>query len=525
MKNLWLLLIILIALAIRILGIFWGNIDKPTHNLWEPDEFQHAQIAEQQIHILDEKLYADKDFSSIWNTRAYGKQVGISAYIAYQIGWLELKQNKLILVGRFLSTFYAVLLILVVFQLGKLLLRNESVALLAALFIAIFDLNITYSHYAVPAISYIFWTHLSLLATYIFLKAASKNDVFFRQIFYYILPFPFAMSLATKLDFIPLLIFLTTLALLAFQKKMSIQKSLLTALIFIVLVVFYLIAIHGFHVDIAEAIRSSTVAKDLNSNVIPKDNHWLHNPLLYLAATIGGSSLFVVVLASISTTKLLSKSWRVRSLNEQTICLLLFLLFLALEFLVRWRMDTPFVRRANVFLPYVALLAAYRLNTLFQNKKLKNAAKVIVAFYTLGLAIVSQYNFWNDTRYQSRAFLKEQLQGAEKINYSMYAFERQMPKQGAKLKKEADILVLHEAAYGRYWKMFTTPFKMPKCCEEVYHCDKQNCKETQEILLRKTDFELLKSFETLELFPERILFKHYFGTYETFLGEVRIYRR
>ena len=107
----------------------------------------------------------------------------------------------------------------------------------------------------------------------------------------------------------------------------------------------------------------------------------------------------------------------------------------------------------------------------------------------------------------------------------MYAFERQMPKQNAKTTAEADILVLHEAAYGRYWKMFTTPFKMPACCEEVYHCNEKACKETQSILLDKTGFRLLKTFETLEIFPGRILFKHYFGTYETFLGDVRIYKK
>ncbi|MEM6698163.1 MAG: hypothetical protein AAF599_07190, partial [Bacteroidota bacterium] len=94
-----------------------------------------------------------------------------------------------------------------------------------------------------------------------------------------------------------------------------------------------------------------------------------------------------------------------------------------------------------------------------------------------------------------------------------------------KTKNEADILVLHEAAYGRYWKMFTTPFRMPNCCDEVYHCNENACKEMQAILLAQTEFELLKTFETLETFPERILFKRYFGTYETFLGDVRIYEK
>lgn len=142
MKNLWLLLILLLGLALRIPGIFWGNIDKPTHNLWEPDEFQHSQIAAKQVHNLDADLYPSRDFSRIWNMRAFGNQVGVLTFIAYKFNFLQLTENKLILVGRFLSTFYAVALILLVFWLGKLIFQDEFIGLLAALFMALFDLNI-----------------------------------------------------------------------------------------------------------------------------------------------------------------------------------------------------------------------------------------------------------------------------------------------------------------------------------------------------------------------------------------------
>ena len=123
-------------------------------------------------------------------------------------------------------------------------------------------------------------------------------------------------------------------------------------------------------------------------------------------------------------------------MDDRAINLLLFLLFLALEFLVRWKMDTPFVRRANIFLPYVALLAAYGLQTFFKRPLLRRLTTIGVVTYTLGLAIVSQYNFWNDTRYRSRVLHKEQLQSTEKVKYTMYEFERQMPKQSAKTKAE-----------------------------------------------------------------------------------------
>ena len=99
-------------------------------------------------------------------------------------------------------------------------------------------------------------------------------------------------------------------------------------------------------------------------------------------------------------------------------------------------------------------------------------------------------------------------------------------KKGLKQLEGADLFIMHETYYGRYWKFFTTPFKIPKCCDEVYHCESEEvCLFYQGVLSgQEANLELIKSFETVEIFPERILFKHLFGTYETFLGDVKIYK-
>lgn len=531
MKNYWLPIIIVVGLALRILGIFWGEIDKPKHDIWEPDEFQHSEIAAHQIHLLDTTQYAKRNFSIIWNTRAYGNQLGAIMYVGNQLGLVEFKNHKIIQVGRFLSTFYAALLILLVFYFARVLFNDDRIALLSAFLIAIFDLNITYSHYALPASSYIFWVHLALLATVLLMKRSMLKKPFNLKTYLglLLLPLPFAMSLATKLDFIPLIVFFSTVLFLLVSKKMKIIHAVYLGLWLLLGGAFYFIAAHGFRVNLDKAWQSFNTIKDLNDNIIPQDNHWLHNPILYFMGVVGGTSLAIVAIAISSTFKVLKRPIKLLD-NHATLGIVIFLLFLFLEFLVRWRLDTPFIRRANVFLPYVALLSAYGLiiflDSHFYNIRLRKIVIGAILAYTLGLTIVSQSNFWNDTRYQCRTYLLENIQDGEKIKYSMYAKAKNMPKESAKSFEEADILVLHETYYARYWKMFTTPFKVPDCCEEVYHCrDKGVCEKMQNILKGTTEFELVKYIPTIEIFPERVLFKHWFGSYETFLGDIRVYRK
>ena len=42
-------------------------------------------------------------------------------------------------------------------------------------------------------------------------------------------------------------------------------------------------------------------------------------------------------------------------------------------------------------------------------------------------------------------------------------------------------------------------------------------------VMARSRFQLTQKFVPLDWAPERLLFKHLFGTYETFLGDVRIY--
>jgi len=522
----WLLLIGLLALALRIPGAFWGHIDRAA-NVWEPDEFQHEQIAAEQMNFLDTSLYSVRDFTTVWNVRGYGIQLGILAWLGFEAGALELEPHKIIFVGRFLSIFYSLLLVLLVYRLAYYLFDSQRLALMAALLMSVFDLNITYSHYALPESSYVFWMYAAIFTLLVLYKKItetppsistqwSKNFGLFL-----FTPFPLAMSFATKFDFLPLALCGLLLFVLFFRKELKFVAFFTIGLWMLAGFVFFYWLGHSFNITFDDIERSYKVIRALNEDIIPEDKHWLHNPILYLSAVIGGSSLPVIIVVGIALWLFAKKKHRLPFLRKHTLTgLLILCVFIGLEFLVRWRIDTPFVRRANEFLPFCAVLAAYGMHYFSYQKKgwRRYALPALVVLYTLGIALVSQYNFWNDTRFKAHAYLQEHFpnQAAE---YSMYANTTK-----SNVAAESDILVIHEAYYGRFWKSFTTPFKVPECCEEVYHCA-SSCDFYQQLLQGETEYELVKIFPTLEIFPERLLYKHLYGTYETFLGDVRIYEK
>ena len=521
-KNLPLWPVLILALALRLPG--WFTQDKKTKfELFEQDEFQYVEMAVSLLQELDADLFSDWEVEKyIYNVRGFGIQEGWIAFFYHKISGAELNATTLIMIGRGLSTLYALLLIWLVFRLARYLFRDRSVAWLAALFLAIFDVNITYSHYGIPAISYVFWGHLTVFLLLKWYDSVKESGRWQYCSLLLAIPFTTAMTFATKFDFIPFLMGGVVLITLLIQRKISIPVTLFLIPCLTGLFLFSFGLATAFTLSYEEVRHSFDYLYRQNKDVIGSDNHLLYNPFLYIMAIIGGSSL-PVVLAGIYGKSVYLK----RGLKAIPFGLFLFLLFLALEFAVRWNIDTPFVRRVNIFMPMVAILGAYGV-TAFAGRLKKRTwlPALLVILYTLTIALVGQYNAWNDTRYRARTFLNSEAQTDKKVCYSYYVWIPDMPTPY--LKKDADLLLLHETYYGRYWKFFTTPFKSPPaCCEEIYHClGEEECAFYQTLLAgNDPDFELYKVIPTIEIMPERLLFKRLFGTYETFLGDVRIYKR
>lgn len=514
----WLWLTLLLALALRLPGWFTQD-EKTRFRLFEPDEYQHVEIAVYQLQRMEPGLLSDWEVAGkIFNARGYGIQLGVLAWLGHRLFAMPLQTDTLVLLGRALSTCYGLLLIGLVFWMGRHFFRDRWTPLFAALLLCLCDLHVTYSRYAVPAATYVFWAYLFAFSWYRFIKRYEEKERLAGAIGYLsVAALSAATTFAVKFDFIPWLIVLISLPVLMVWRTWTWKRSGLVLLAFTVLwlLAFGLVTTFGF--TPAQIDHAFWDLYQQNKDVIPVDQHVLHNPFLYLIAVLAGVGLPAFLLALWGTRRLLLRS------SGRTLPVLLFTAFLLLEFAVLWNMDTPFVRRALIFMPAVSLLAAYAWRHI-PDRSWRLGIAVATIFYTLVLTLTSQSNAWWDTRYQARTYLQQE-QAEVKIKYGGYAFAQGMP-PGISLREAEDILVLHEAEYSRYWRSFTTPFKRPHCCSEVYHCQEAACRKIQQLLSGEhPDYRLLRHFPTREWTPERVLFKRYLGNYETFLGDVLIFEK
>lgn len=340
-----------------------------------------------------------------------------------------------------------------------------------------------------------------------------------------------AISFAFKFDFIPFVAGGVLLLYTVFKKARlqsskvegKEQSTMLSSaaydiLLGVGLVFLFFGLLTGFSWPPDSILQAWNTLRAQNQNVIISDQHWLENPLVYLAAVVAGIGLPAVVLAAMGGLKIKLK----KLLARPDVCLLVGIVLL--EFMVLWSIDTPFVRRANVFMPAVCLAAAYA----YQRLRLSPTVISAVLAYTLLLGCLGQSNHWFDTRIAAREWINTQLPAAAVVAATPYAAVKGLrPTSIFQPGAHWDYAVLHESYYHRYGLSVTTPFGYPACCEEVYHCQGETlCQEIQNIIRNQdASVELIARFPTRNWLPERWLYHQLFGNYETFLGDVLVYRR
>jgi hypothetical protein len=440
--------------------------------------------------------------------RGYGIQLGTLA-----LGWWKLTGQRpgssgLILMGRQLATVFFLLLLPIVYGLGRQLGLAAPAAAYATLLLALCDLNASYSHYAIPAIGYVCWSWLAVLGAVGYFRTGGWG-------FLFPLACGAAGALAYKLDFLPTVLGVVALGAYAWRTRQP-GVALLGLLGYAVLgyVGYRILTLDNFSWEAIQLVFAGL--QEMNADAISRDQHWLLNPVIYPLGLLAAIGLPVCTFALYRLG--------LRRIDWQSGWWLL-VLFAAMEFAVRWSIDTPFIRRANIFIPLLCLAAARGLYLL--RPAVRGRWLWFVAIYTGGLALVGQFNHWNDTRYRARDFLQERLAGESvRIGYTPYAYAANMPPGGSH-REDWDYLVAHESFYQRFGRSFTTPFRIPDCCEEVYHCpDEAECIFFQELLFDAESALIpVATFRTFDLYPERLLYHALFGYFETFLGDTRIYRR
>ncbi|MEM9837287.1 MAG: glycosyltransferase family 39 protein, partial [Bacteroidota bacterium] len=469
--------------------------------------------------------------------------------------------HDIVLLNRQLSTLYGLLLIYLVFLLALGFGLPRSQALFAALLLAFCDLHCTYSHYGIPASGYVLGVYLSVYG--------AQRIVQQKRFGRWWLALGTAVAFAFKFDFIPLLLggsFLLWRAVWGLQSSKAAVRSQPSNWygkadipLAVGLFIFFFGLLTGFSWSIPEIIHSWQTLHTENTDVIPVDRHWLMNPIVYLAAIVGGIGVPAFGLAAWGL-------WRLPLPKlKQRPDLILLIGIILLEVLVRWSIDTPFVRRANVFMPAICLAAAQGWRIAFApNGRMtirSHQIKWLVIIYTGSLTLVGQSNHWWDTRAAARDWMTTHLPADAKILATPYAVAKGLPQRTEQL-SEAQLpllatpprtgelhspqlgegspnrmeqgripfsptyLLLHEAYYHRYTLSMTTAGGYPNCCSEVYHCQGEKiCHYLQQTVSGQNPaVELIAYFPTRQIHPERIIYHHFFGNYETFLGDVLLYR-
>jgi hypothetical protein len=518
----WLTIVSVLAFALRLPGLFWGELHKDQLLYLEPDEIQHTELAIHFLQKLDPALFRGFETKRL-NTLGLSVQMALAGYPVIKFGGDSAK--VLLITGRLLGILYGVLTVLLVYRMAVRFFGNEMPALLAAGGMALFDLGVTYSHYAVPESAYVFWVFFAIYQVMLIFEKWESTQGTPRFKFNKILPhwlwmaLAMGMTLGMKLDFIPLLLLVVGISIPFLNSKISFRATCALLLGSFAAVFFFFKISIGFQTGWSGILKLFHWLVAENNNLIERDSHYLYNPLLYLTGTVAGIGVPAALVAAYG---FVSRRFFWRKIP--TIPVTVLLLFVLMEFLVLWKLDAPFVRRCTVFLPFVALLfGAGAWSLLQKNTKTGRLLLGSVAVYTLLLTLVSQWNFVEDNRFAARDYLRQAHFAGKAIYIDSYASVPGMPRSVSF--QEAEIIVMHETRFSRYWKSFTTPFMVPACCEEVYHCNQEECELYQKLLSGNPEYGLVKKFTPVDWAPERLLFKHYFGTYETFLGDVLIFEK
>ena len=523
-KNLKILIpIVFLAFLLRIIGLPWGF--EVNNYFLQPDEKQHVRVAMDLIDKIDSQFIQTLKIRPDYNAPGFGNHIALLGYPILKISGASIK--VLFFTGRMLSLLYSILLIVLTYCIALLIFSDNKIALMSALFLSLFDLNVTYSHYGVPEITYVFWLYASIFFVSLFynnLASPQKENILMRnKLLLVLIPFSISMTYSLKYDILPLFIFIIAASYLLVLKKISMREFLKIMFIVCIFIFFFNFLLIGPYYSYDNFLYSQKIQFEENFNAIKKDLHLIYNPIFYFFTIFSGTNLLFTAFFIYGLFTLITRTEN--KVHKRTHWL--FSGYLILAIIILWNADAAFVRRANIFLPYIGIMSSYgfvRVIEYIKTKRTKNILLIVVCVYSVTYIILSQYNFLNDTRYQSSTYLKSQNFNKDVIAYSQYAYLESMPK-GIPLgsfHEDVDAIVLHEAYYKRYLKSFISPLKVPECCDEVYHCKYFDCLLIQHILLGNSYYKLTKDFKVTHFFPERLLFKKLFGTYETFLGDILI---
>ena len=541
----WLIFIFVIALLVRIPGITWGFGAFGEQRIYnQVDELVQIRIAKESLAHwgFDIKDYQECHAYSCmqWYVRFYADQaailsipiLGLQALIP-RIGAIPFN-GLLYIPGRLLSVLYGAATCLLVFFIVRYLTKRDWAGLVGAALFAFVNLDVINSMVMKPhtimnffwflgiCLMFIYWKRMDFRAAALILSVATLtfSSKFGIEPFFWVLPI---LYLAYK------------------QKKLSWKWLLLPVLLFVVFE-----AANGFEYTPARfnfALDQLGIHKNIDPNTglklpagspgttplggIPSFNHWL-NPIMYIIALIPGVGIPMFILGIVGTILILRNKehrWQYALIVLVPFALLIGRLSLG---------TATFERFVHPITPVFAIGTAYFFYALWQRAStpaFSRGVKILLAIvlvYSFGLVAFTEYYYVHDTRLEAGDWIQQHVPTSVGITAPGTTSVIAIPSGYHVLAtihaySLQPVLALQESVYNRYTKSFTTPFKVPHCCDEVYNCLMEQCQIIQPLFYGKTDYALAAIFTYDHPYPEMRLFKNYFGSYESFIGDYRIY--
>ncbi len=494
-------LILLLGIATRVPGLFWGygafgsqilvlHPDEPEYTLGRHEETAYPRGLSVNVGLLSRLLAA-------------AGVPGVARGERYDL-----------LLGRIVSLAYGVLTLLVVYRLARAVFRDDRIALLSAFFLSLANLHVTYSHIGIPDSAATFWFWAALATAHTALARESRRAALLSAV---------CSGAAGAMRYQA-----TSLVPLVFWVARS-RGRIWKGLLVLVGVATSFLVFSGLSVNLRGAWTL------LTNVMVWGDLGWrkIFLPVVYLTALLVGVGLPVFVLAGYGLLafarekRAIWRGWReVLADHDLPIVLAPAVAFLQASTVALW---AP--RHVTVLTPFLAMLGAYGVVRLpvtalgpVSAQAVRGALVAAIALYSAVHVASVQAYFVDDPLERAGRWLRANVPAGVTLS----VFVAEVPPEYPTIAEwEGNYLVLSARGYGRYrYKHFlpswlTGRFPEPR---EIYGGTRKDAERLQKVFRGELPYRLVKRIRLRFYTPELIL-SHAYWYSQPHLYEVLIYER
>jgi len=519
-QKIFLGLILILAAAVRLPGVFWGQ-----------GFFQG--IRSFRVYDIDENTLVNLfwEFNSgtpNFDTN-YPKAFGLALSTFHQ-GFERLLKlfavvsdsplKNIHIQGRLVSLLFGVGLVWLIYLMARLLSRDRRVPLYAALFLALAGLPVTQSHLCTADSMNAFMIFLSL---YFFLRSAVSQSSFFLVLG----TIAAGWAFGTKLSLVEL-VPLPYLFHRFWTQKGPKWTCILMALCWVVLVVAVLLS-NGLHSN--RQTLNNIIYNLRFDNLYVKRHNKLLNPFFYTLFMLPGVGL-LSYLAAVYSLAGRRKVWRL--LKSQEPAFFIILLPMMAHLFVISQLSIPNMRHALPLAAFFCILAGFGFSSLLDRWPFLSRNRFLVPLLAFvicyqGIYVAStEYYFVRDLRAAAFEWVQANLNRTKPIYIAGFYdwMPSRFPFPRVDAPPFAQILLLDDSLLRRYRRSALNPLTdCPDCGSEVFHSNYAECAYLQAVFRNDTPFHLIKTFAIEPWTPELMLYRHYWGNFPDFIGDVLIYSR